>query len=96
MAPSATQTEILPQTQKLLRMLNNAAVASPGTDHCIPLRLSGILKEIKHFDLTPVIGTQFENINLAEILHSPVCDQTIRDIAITSKSRHCNYNAAVI
>ena len=93
MAPSATLTELLTQTQKHLPMVNEVAVPFQGTDHYIPLRLSGMLKEIKHFDMTPVIGTQFENISLTEILHSPVCDQTIRDVAITSKLRYCNYNA---
>ena len=66
-------------------MLNGVEAATSKSDHCIPLKLSGALKTFKQFDLTTVIGTQFENINLTKILHSPECDQIIRDIAITSK-----------
>ena len=60
-------------------------VAVPGTEYHIPLQLSGALKQYEQNDLTPILGSQFENINLSEILHSPECDQKIRDIAITSE-----------
>lgn len=85
MSPIATETATDTQAPKAFHMLNGVEVATSKSDHWIPLKLSGALKTFKQFDLTTVIGTQFENINLAEILHSPECDQIIRDIAITSK-----------
>ena len=90
MAPSATQTQTVTQTQKSLRIPIMVEAASRSIDHWIPLRLSGASKTMDQHDLTPVIGTQFENIDLAEILHSSLCDEKIRDIAITSKYQHCN------
>ncbi|KAL9067073.1 MAG: hypothetical protein Q9161_007163 [Pseudevernia consocians] len=84
MAPSATQTQTVTQTPKSLRIPIMVEAASRSIDHWIPLRLSGASKNWDQHDLTPVIGTQFENINLAEILHSTLCDETIRDIAITN------------
>ena len=85
MAPTATETATNTQAPRAFVKLNGVEAVTSKSDHCIPLKLSGALKPFKQFDLTTVIGTQFENINLTEILHSPKCDQIIRDIAITSK-----------
>ncbi|CAF9910066.1 MAG: hypothetical protein ALECFALPRED_006146 [Alectoria fallacina] len=87
MAPTATQTETITQTPMLLQTPNKMVAAPSSTDYYIPLQLSGALKRFEKNDLTPLIGTRFEAINLTEILHSPVCDQTIRDIAITISQR---------
>ena len=89
MAPTATQTETITQTPMLLQTPNKMVAAPSSTDYYIPLQLSGALKRFEKNDLTPLIGTRFEAINLTEILHSPVCDQTIRDIAITSEFYRC-------
>ena len=85
MAPIATETATDTQTRKAFHMLNGVEAVTSKSNDRIPLKLSGALKPFKQFDLTTVIGTQFENINLTKILHSPECDQIIRDIAITSK-----------
>ncbi|KAK0507291.1 hypothetical protein JMJ35_010329 [Cladonia borealis] len=87
MSPIATETATDTQAPKAFHMLNGVEAATSKSDHCIPLKLSGALKTFKQFDLTTVIGTQFENINLTKILHSPECDQIIRDIAITISQR---------
>ena len=85
MGSTATETATDTPAPKVFHTLNGVEAATSKSDHCIPLKLSGALKTFRLFDLTTAIGTQFENINLTEILHSPECDHVIRDIAITSK-----------
>ena len=48
-----------------------------------PLRLTGILDQFKSFDLTPIIGREFQDVDLAEWLRAPNSDDLIRDLAIT-------------
>lgn len=90
MASSVTQTEVISPAPKPLLIPTKLVAPSQNTDSYVPLRPSSALKPFKHNDLTPAIGTLFENINLTEILHSPACDQIVKDIAITSKSYQCN------
>ena len=49
-----------------------------------PLKLKGVLEKFKHFDVTPCIGREYENVNLKEWLRVPNSDELIRDLAITS------------
>lgn len=49
-----------------------------------PLKLSGVLQQYKSFDVTPVIGREFVDVNLKEWLEAPNSDELIRDLAITS------------
>jgi hypothetical protein len=49
-----------------------------------PLRQSGALRQFDHFELTPVVGTEFQNVDLAEWLTSPRSDELLRDLAIMS------------
>lgn len=55
--------------------------------HKEPLKLSGALDQFEHFDVTPVIGREYVNVNLAELLRAPNSDDLIRDLAITSMSK---------
>ena len=91
MALSATQTQTITQPKYAFQIPEKVGVAAPSTEYHIPLQLSGALDQYEQNDLTPIIGTQFENINLAEILHSRECDQKIRDIAITSEYKPFNW-----
>jgi hypothetical protein len=50
-----------------------------------PLKASGALEKLNHFDITPVIGTEFPEANLVELLESPNSDELLRDLAIKSK-----------
>ena len=84
MASTATETATYTEAPKALHVFNGVDAVASKSGPFIPLKLSGALKSFKQFDLTTVIGTQFEDINLTEILHSSECDQIIRDIAITS------------
>jgi hypothetical protein len=49
-----------------------------------PLQLKGVLDQYKSFDVTPVIGREFADVNLVEWLRAPNSDDLIRDLAITS------------
>ncbi|BDD56716.1 hypothetical protein MPDQ_000141 [Monascus purpureus] len=49
-----------------------------------PLQYSGTLDEYHHFETTPVIGTEFSDLQLADILDD---DAKIRDLAITVSRR---------
>jgi hypothetical protein len=51
-----------------------------------PLQLKGVLEQYESFDVTPVIGREFKDVNLKEWLRAPNSDDLIRDLAITSKS----------
>ncbi|TAQ90510.1 hypothetical protein B7494_g1210 [Chlorociboria aeruginascens] len=53
----------------------------------IPMKLSGALSEYTQKEIAPILGSKFEDINLREILHSPRCDEIIRDLAITISQR---------
>lgn len=49
-----------------------------------PLSYSGLLDEFQHQDLTPVIGREFEGLQVTDLLKGS--DESIRDLAITSMS----------
>lgn len=59
------------------------------TNHKEPLKLSGVLDQYESFDVTPVIGREFANVDLAEWLRAPNSDELIRDLAITSELLFC-------
>lgn len=52
-----------------------------------PLQLKGVLDKYKSFDVTPVIGREFVDVNLKDWLEAPDSDDLLRDLAITSKPR---------
>lgn len=53
-----------------------------------PLALKGHLEKYKSFNVTPVIGTEFPDANVAEWIQAPNSDDLLRDLAITSKRKH--------
>ena len=59
--------------------------ATPTITHKEPLKLKGVLDQFESFDVTPVIGREFANVDLKEWLEAPNSDDLIRDLAITSK-----------
>ena len=48
-----------------------------------PLIPSGALDSFKSFDVTPVIGREFQDVSLTDWLRAPNSDELIRDLAIT-------------
>ncbi|MCJ1311351.1 hypothetical protein MMC25_005022 [Agyrium rufum] len=102
MAPSITETvtsEVLPVHVK--SAIDNGVKGSEANGDSAPngrskseytppkepLKLSGALEQFKSFDVTPVIGREYSNANLAEWLRAPNSDDLIRDLAITVSQR---------
>ncbi|KAI1010007.1 hypothetical protein LB503_011400 [Fusarium chuoi] len=52
-----------------------------------PLKLSGLLDKYESFSVTPVIGTEFTDANVAEWLKADNSDDLIRELAITISRR---------
>lgn len=50
-----------------------------------PLQVTGALKSLESFELSPNIGREFPKADLAELLRAPNSDELIRDLAVTSK-----------
>lgn len=101
MAPSATETapaKIEVDDIQVKKLAISEKPAAPAleqteeplpelrTDHREPLKLSGALDKYEHIEVTPVIGREYVNVNLAELLRAPNSDDLIRDLAITGKS----------
>jgi hypothetical protein len=63
---------------------NNSITAQPGYPR-EPLQLKGVIDTYESFDVTPVIGREFVDVNLKEWLRAPNSDDLIRDLAITGK-----------
>ena len=56
-----------------------------ATSVTIPLQGSGSLDRFKSFDVTPCIGTEFEDVDLSEWITGSDSDTLLRDLAILSK-----------
>lgn len=90
MAPSVTETvtETVTQVtenlkQKPAASLKDQTEPALETGHREPLKLSGALDQFKQFEVTPVIGKEFVDVDLAEWLRAPNSDELLRDLAIT-------------
>lgn len=96
MAPSAVpvadesnetsqQTSLVDKLKQKLHVSNGTTVNASASR--APLKLSGALDKFKHFEVTPVIGREYVDVDLAEWLRAPNSDELIRDLAITGKLR---------
>lgn len=50
--------------------------------HREPLRVSGALTS-NYFEATPIIGREYPDVQLSELMNSPRRDEYLRDLAIT-------------
>ena len=74
MAPSAVSGEAVKEV-----------LTGKKKTHPEPIRATGVLNKFKSDDLTPVIGTEFPEINIVDdILNAPNADELLRDLAVTS------------
>ncbi|KAH6692505.1 alpha-ketoglutarate-dependent sulfonate dioxygenase [Plectosphaerella plurivora] len=83
MSPSATET---PQDVPV-DIQRTTSLPELRTDHKVPLKLSGALDQFEHFDVTPVIGREYSNVKLHDLLRAPNSDELLRDLAITISQR---------
>ena len=65
---------------------------TPIWTHREPLQLKGVLDQYESFDVTPVIGREFKDVNLKEWLNASNSDDLLRDLAITSTLSISDYN----
>jgi hypothetical protein len=92
MAPSSTNIDVAPATQdnSNLTLLSKAKAAlatettTAGNPVTKPLQYSGALDGYKSFDVTNVIGREYPEANLLDILKD---DEKLRDLAITVSQR---------
>lgn len=52
-----------------------------------PMKTTGALDDFESFDMTPAIGREFPNANLAHWLQAPNADELLRDLAVTGMQR---------
>lgn len=79
MAATQTQTN---QTNELTSALGSLALRGSYE----PLKASGALNH-PFTDLTPAIGRQYDNLQVADLLRAPNADALIRDLAIIVSER---------
>ncbi|KAG8526150.1 uncharacterized protein KY384_000143 [Bacidia gigantensis] len=65
----------------------NQRVPSEHTQSKEPLKFKGVLEDFEYFDVTPVIGREFKDVDITAWLKSPNSDDLIRDLAITVSQR---------
>ncbi|OAA67806.1 Taurine catabolism dioxygenase TauD/TfdA [Niveomyces insectorum RCEF 264] len=100
MPPSASEPEAtvtgLPVKASLIETKQSSLNNGGGIDqllprleinHKEPLKLKGTLDKFESFDVTPVIGKEFVNVDLAEWLQASNSDELLRDLAITVSQR---------
>jgi alpha-ketoglutarate-dependent taurine dioxygenase len=63
----------------------DASVAHTRLDK--PLSYSGLLDSYNHSDLTTVIGTEYEGLQVVDLLSAKNSDALIRDLAVTISRR---------
>lgn len=85
MAPTL-DVQSSPATTEHIKVKGVDADASQSQLIRQPLQYSGTLDEYRHFETTPVIGTEFSDLQLADILDD---DAKIRDLAITGEGFFC-------
>jgi hypothetical protein len=77
MAPPAADVDLVSHTSTGPIHVKKVAAQSALKE---PLKYSGSLDEYKSFDVTKVIGREFPDLQISDILHD---DRKIRDLAIT-------------
>lgn len=50
-----------------------------------PMEYSGSLDSYTHRDMTPVIGTEYEGLQVVDLLQASDSDRLIKDLAVTGK-----------
>ncbi|KAL8277604.1 hypothetical protein RQP46_010036 [Phenoliferia psychrophenolica] len=53
----------------------------------VPLQSTGALDDYQHANLTPVIGLEFRNVALSDLVDAPNCDALLRELAVQVSQR---------
>ena len=81
MAPSAVQQTSEASVAELANLKLKASFSSSFKE---PLKSTGSLDKYTSIDITPVIGTEYPDVNLVELINAPNADELLRDLAIKS------------
>jgi hypothetical protein len=87
MAPIAIETYPTPDLEHLKGKASEILAQKTSSIGLIkiPLQLSGAIDEYESFDLTPIIGREFRDVNLVDWLNAPNSEDLIRDLAVTGE-----------
>jgi hypothetical protein len=77
--PSATTFADIPANIADLKAQAKAELQTQETAYPSPIPYSGTLDAYESFDVTPIIGREFPNVQLSEILND---DAKVRDLAV--------------
>ncbi|GAA5994736.1 TauD/TfdA dioxygenase family protein [Rhodotorula paludigena] len=75
-------------TQTLTTTLAPAVTKLAARGSYSPLEPSGALDSYERLDLTPVIGTQYRNVQLPDLLKADKADELLRELAIVVSRRN--------
>jgi len=79
--------KVLPHSSELINGVSKiSAVVNDNPYPRSPLSLAGVLDEFKQFDVTPVVGREFPEVQLVDWIAADDSDALLRDLAITSTS----------
>lgn len=53
-----------------------------------PVEATGVLDNFKHYELTPILGRVYPEVDLVELLDAPNSDELIRELALTISQRN--------
>ncbi|KAF7919548.1 uncharacterized protein EAE98_009388 [Botrytis deweyae] len=84
MAPAATEAQSAPVVS-LNKGNDNIKTESTSQEKWV--KSTGVLDQFESFDVTPVIGREFPDVNLVEWLQAPNADELLRELALTISQR---------
>jgi hypothetical protein len=86
MPPSAIEVSSQPPSAPNGLKNGNALLTGLGTTnsfHYKPMKVSGLLDSHIHVENTPIIGREYPDVQISDLMASPKRDEYIRDLAIT-------------
>ena len=89
MAPDIATLNAVPTAQSTIDSIKSKiATENTGKSQNVkPLQLSGILDKYKHFEVTPVIGREFPELQIRDLLKAENSDDLLRELAIIISRR---------
>lgn len=96
MSPSPVEEQVAPTKIPILpgkdaAAGNPAAAASTTASAKTWLKSSGFLDKFEYFEVTPVIGREYSNVDIVEWLQAPNSDELIKELAVTSECDVLNF-----
>lgn len=97
MSPSAVEEQVAPTEIPILPGKVAAAAATPTTAAATTasakpwLKSTGVLDQFEHFEVTPIIGREYSNVDIVEWLQAPNSDELIKELAVTSECDVLNF-----